>query len=162
MVEPAGDGLLEEVVGEAGPGLVDQDGGARHCQDSQPTAGLTKVDESSSGNSLLLKSGVNVEIMLKSGVSSSQHVQTCLAAFLPLLGCLMMMFGRFYPQQSLSLLQNYQSDPKVLVTTIECISRVTIRLLGETWAGRLDALLGDMDLHYFQVHSTKLNLFSKL
>ena len=25
MVEPGGDGLLEEVVGEAGPGLVDQD-----------------------------------------------------------------------------------------------------------------------------------------
>ena len=60
------------------------------------------------------------------------------------------------------LLQNYQSDPQVLVTTIECISRVTIRLLGETWAGRLDALLGDMDLHYFQVNPTKLNLLSKL
>jgi len=42
---------------------------------------------------------------------------------------------------------------QVLVTTIECISRVTIRLLGETWAGRLDALLGDMDLHYFQDNS---------
>jgi len=39
---------------------------------------------------------------------------------------------------------------QVLVTTIECISRVTVRLLGETWAGKLDALLGDMDLHYFQ------------
>ena len=56
MVEPAGDGLLEEVVGEAGLGLVDQDGGARHCQDSQPAAGLTKVDESSSGKCLMLNS----------------------------------------------------------------------------------------------------------
>ena len=43
---------------------------------------------------------------------------------------------------------------QVLVTTIECISRVTVRLLGETWAGKLDALLGDMDLHYFQVDTT--------
>ena len=27
---------------------------------------------------------------------------------------------------------------------------VTVRLLGESWSARLDALLGDMDLHYFQ------------
>ena len=86
MVEPAGDGLLEEVVGEAGLGLVDQDGGARHCQDSQPTAGLTEVDEFSSGKSFML---------LLSGVLCSQHVQTCLEAFLLHLGCLMMMFGRY-------------------------------------------------------------------
>ena len=146
MVEPAGDGLPEEVVGEAGLGLVDQDGGARHCQDSQPAAGLPKVEESSCVKSL----------MLKPGVLSSQHVQTCLVAFLPRLGCLMMMFGRFFIlRTNFFLPQSYPCVPKVLVTTIECISRVTIRLLGETWAGRLDALLGDMDLHYFQVNPTK-------
>ena len=55
--------------------------------------------------------------------------------------------------------KKYLTDPKVLVTTIECISRVTIRLLGETWAGRLDSLLGDMDLHYFQVNPTRLGTF---
>ena len=55
----------------------------------------------------------------------------------------------------------FKSNPQVLVTTIECISRVTIRLLGESWAGRLDALLGDMDLHYFQVDPTKMNLILK-
>ena len=55
----------------------------------------------------------------------------------------------------------FKSNPQVLVTTIECISRVTIRLLGESWAGRLDALLGDMDLHYFQVDPTNMNLILK-
>ena len=52
----------------------------------------------------------------------------------------------------------FKSNPQVLVTTIECISRVTIRLLGESWAGRLDALLGDMDLHYLQGAPTNMNL----
>ena len=39
---------------------------------------------------------------------------------------------------------------EVLVTTIRSVSAVTVRLLGENWSSKLDALLGDMDLHYFQ------------
>jgi hypothetical protein len=39
---------------------------------------------------------------------------------------------------------------QVLVTTIQSVAAVTVRLLGDSSAGRLDTLLGDMDLHYFQ------------
>ena len=40
---------------------------------------------------------------------------------------------------------------EVVVTTVRSLAALTVRLLGEAWAGRLDKLLGDMDLHYYQV-----------
>ena len=40
---------------------------------------------------------------------------------------------------------------EVVVTTVSSVAALTVRLLGNPWAGKLDTLLGDMDLHYYQV-----------